>query len=159
MTEEKKLIVGLNGMQKRLKQAGLYLQRNGQKGEVDRCERDCLLIGKAIKALEGPKTRLMDVHEVLENPETLIWLEHYRNIDNGPVLTPTAMYPYSEGEGVDGYVKGTDEGYAAHAEGIPPIMDFYCGDIYQTGAYGKMFRCWIGDMPSDVFRKSVPWDD
>ena len=156
MTEEKKLIVGLQGMRKRLISAASYLQQQGDKAGMDRCGRDCRLIEKAVNALDGePRARLMPVDEVLENPETLIWLEHYRHIDNGPVLTPTAMYP-NDTDDVDGYVSGCDEGTGADR---PRIMDFYCGDIYQASDYGMKFRCWIGPMPSEVYRQSVPWED
>ena len=160
MTEEKKLIVGLQGMRKRLISAASYLQKNGDKGDVDRCGRDCRLIEKALDILDKePRARLMPVEEVVENPETLIWLEHYRYIDNGPVLTPTALYPY-DGPDADGYVHGQDEG-VENADNIliPKIADFYCGDIYQTSDYGKTWRCWIGPMPSEVYRNSVPWND
>lgn len=139
MTEEKKLIVGLQNMRKRLISAAQYLQKQGDKAGMDRCGRDCRLIEKAVNAIEGPKTRLMSVEEVLENPETLIWLEHYRYIDNGPVITPTAMYP-RDSDGAD-------------------VMDFYCGDIYRRAEYGRTFRCWIGDKPSEVFARSVPWSE
>lgn len=141
MTEEKKLIVGLQNMRKRLISAAQYLQKQGDKAGMDRCGRDCRLIEKAVNAIEGPKTRLMPVEEVLENPETLIWLEHYRYIDNGPVITPTAMFPPDDGDEKS------------------RIMDFYCGNIYQTGEYGRTFRCWIGDKPSEVFARSVPWSE
>ena len=160
MTEEKKLIVGLQNMRKRLISAAQYLQKQGDKAGMDRCGRDCRLIEKAVNAIEGPKTRLMPVEEVLENPETLIWLEHYRYIDNGPVITPTAMYPANDDDSADGYVHGTDEGVAqGNADGKPRVMDFYCGDIYQTSDYGRTFRCWIGDKPSEVFARSVPWSE
>ena len=139
MTEEKKLIVGLQNMRKRLISAAQYLQKQGDKAGMDRCGRDCRLIEQAVNAIEGPKTRLMPVEEVLENPETLIWLEHYRYIDNGPVITPTAMYP-RDNDGAD-------------------VMDFYCGDIYRREKYGRTFRCWIGDKPSEVFARSVPWSE
>lgn len=140
MTEEKKLIVGLQGMRKRLISAASYLQQQGDKAGMDRCGRDCRLIEKAVNALDGePRARLMPVDEVLENPETLIWLEHYRYIDNGPVITPTAMYPRDS--------DSTD------------VMDFYCGNIYQRAEYGRTFRCWIGDKPSEVFARSVPWSE
>lgn len=139
MTEEKKLIVGLQNMRKRLISAAQYLEKQGDKAGMDRCGRDCRLIEKAVKAIEEPNTRLMAVEEVLENPETLIWLEHYKYIDNGPVITPTAMYP-----------RDSDDADA---------MDFYCGNIYRRAEYGRTFRCWIGNKPSEVFARSVPWSE
>ena len=108
MTEEKKLIVGLQNMRKRLISAAQYLEKQGDKAGMDRCGRDCRLIEKAVKAIEGPKTRLMPVKEVLENPETLIWLEHYRYIaiavtwehgrrrDDRPVPSRSIPAPASE---------------------------------------------------------------
>ena len=88
----------------------------------------------------------MPVDEVCENPNTLIWLEHYRDLEDGPVLSPTAMFPCDDED-----VKGSD--------GMPRVMEFYCGNVYQLNEYGRTFRCWIGNKPSEVFARSVPWSE
>lgn len=160
MTEERKLIEGLRNMTRRIAEAAHLLRETGNRKGAERADRDCLLVNKAYKALEtGPVARLMPVREVMENPETLVWLEHYRQVDNGPVLTPTALYP-SDGQDADGAVHSGDGDADSPAfQDLPKIADFYCGDIYRVCDYGKTWRCWIGPMPSKVFRRSVSWDD
>ena len=160
MTEERKLIEGLRNMTRRIIEAEHMLRETGDKKGAERLHRYSLLVSKAYKALEtGPVARLMPVREVMENPETLIWLEHYRQIDNGPVLTPTALYP-PDGPDADGMVHpGSGDTTNPVYKDLPKIADFYCGDIYQVSDYGKDWRCWIGPMPSEAFRRSVSWDD